>query len=425
MIWEFAIIAIFIIGYALIVFEHTLNINKAAPALLIGVLTWGVYAVFGGDHAMVESQLMHHLAEISGILFFLLGAMTIVEIIDLHDGFHVITSKITTKDKRKLLWVICILTFVLSAVLDNLTTSIVMASLLRKIIKGDVARKIFVGMVVIAANAGGAFSPIGDVTTTMLWIGNQISAVNIIQTLFIPSLICMLVPLIILTTRIKGSFVSPKETTKFRTTPKERLIILFSGVGMLLFVPVFKTVTHLPPFMGMFFGLGALWLLTELLHKSKTHEEKSGYSVLNALAKVDSSSVLFFFGILAGIASLQSIGKLALLSQFLNDSIGNQDVIVMVIGVLSAIVDNVPLVAASQGMYSIIDFPTDSKLWEFMAYCAGTGGSMLIIGSAAGVAVMGIEKIDFIWYLKKIGLLALAGYLAGAAAFLVQYWLMH
>jgi Na+/H+ antiporter NhaD/arsenite permease-like protein len=449
MVWISIIIAVFIIGYLCIVFEHPLKINKAASALLIGAMTWGFLAISDlnpldylvGDGAwqdylrelslteptskLKEASLLHHLADIASILFFLMGAMAIVELIDLHDGFHIITSKIKTTDKRVLLWLVCGITFFLSAILDNLTTSIVMASLLRKLIEGKYARMIYAGMVIIAANAGGAFSPIGDITTTMLWIGGQITSMNIITGLFIPSVVAILVPLLLITFRLRGNFSKPIEKTEFITTKTERTAVLVAGVSALIFVPIFKTVTHLPPFMGMFFGLGVMWIITEILHKSKDIEEKSKYSAIKALSKIDTSSVLFFFGILAGIACLETIGQLHNLAELLNTHIGNEDLIAITIGLLSAIVDNVPLVAASMGMYDIAatgTMATDGKFWELIAFCAGTGGSTLIIGSAAGVAVMGIEKIDFIWYLKKIGGLALAGYLSGVAVFLAGYY---
>jgi Na+/H+ antiporter NhaD/arsenite permease-like protein len=440
------IIILFIIGYTFIVLEHPLVMDKTAPALLTGVITWAVYIIAAGqfgvsfeglDHTLaeltqmfghevtplegVEHQFMHHLSEIASILFFLMGAMTIVELIDMHDGFQVIISKINTTNKRKLLWILCILTFFLSAVLDNLTTSIVMISLIRKILKHKTHRLLFAGMVVIAANAGGAWSPIGDITTTMLWIGGQISAGKTVIALIIPSLICLLVPLVVISRKLKGDFYRPKVYVNYKTTLFERTLILALGVGGLLFVPLFKTVTHLPPFMGMFFAVGILWATTEIIHKRKTLDEKSRYSVYTALSRIDAPSMLFFFGILAAITCLESIGKLAQLAVLLDTYIGNEDIIVIAIGLLSAIVDNVPLVAASMGMYDIGTFPMDDKLWQFIAYCAGTGGSILIIGSAAGVAIMGIQKIDFIWYLRKIGPLAFIGYIAGALAYLGMY----
>lgn len=439
---ELVIIIIFVVGYLLITLEHSLKIDKAAPALLLGVLTWAAYTLFTGDYhaevpdyahggelATVLHQLEHHLPEIVNILFFLLGAMTIVEAIDIHDGFHAITSRITTRNKSRLLWILCFLTFFMSATLDNLTTAIVMASLLGKLLPSPEDRQsrlLFASIIIIAANAGGAWSPIGDVTTTMLWIGNQITVGNIIASLIIPSLVCMIAPLIVVTWTMKGEFAPLKMKTSYKTTGFERVLVLCVGVACLIFVPIFKTITHLPPFMGMFFGVGVMWVLTELLHKKKTHEEKSEYSILHALTKIDAASILFFFGILAGVACLSSIGTLGKVAEFLNNTIGNDnmDVIVLIIGALSAIVDNVPLVAATMQMYPLEVFPTDSKMWEFLAYCAGTGGSLLVIGSAAGVAIMGIEKIEFFWYMKRITFLALIGYLAGAATYLLLYPIM-
>lgn len=425
---EILIIIVFLIGYLMITLEHPLKIDKAAPALLLGVITWAIFALMSPDYHTVNHELEHHLPEIINILFFLMGAMTIVELIDIHDGFHAITSRIKTKNKRKLLWIICFLTFFMSAALDNLTTAIVMASLIRKLIQYKQVRLVFAGMVVIAANAGGAWSPIGDVTTTMLWIGGQISVIHIIVWLIIPSLVCMMIPLLFLSTKMKGDFHRMEMNVTYKTTEKERFLVLFAGIACLIFVPIFKTITHLPPFMGMFFGVGVMWTLTELLHKKKTHEEKSQYSVLKALSKIDTASVLFFFGILAGVACLSSIGVLKHVATFLNDTIGNMDLTVMVIGALSSVVDNVPLVAASMKMYPIAEtgiFAMDGKVWTFLAYCAGTGGSMLIIGSAAGVAIMGIEKIEFFWYLKKMGMLALMGYVAGALTYLAIYAMIY
>ncbi len=426
---EFIIIAIFVMGYILITLEHNLKVDKAAPALLLGVLTWAVYSLMAGHDVHPLHELEHHLPEIVGILFFLLGAMTIVELIDINDGFHVITSRINTRNKRKLLWIICILTFFMSATLDNLTTAIVMASLLRKLIAEKTDRLIFASMVVISANAGGAWSPIGDVTTTMLWIGECISVTGVVTHLIIPSIVCMLVPLFIMGTRLKGDFPPLEFATSYKTTETERKIILFTGVACLIFVPIFKTVTHLPPFMGMFFGVGVMWVLTELVHKQKTYEEKSDISIFHALEKVDMASVLFFFGILAGVACLSSIGVLKSVASWLETTIPNLDIVVIAIGALSSIVDNVPLVAGAMKMYDVVGadasnalyFAADGKFWEFLAYCAGTGGSMLIIGSAAGVAIMGIEKIEFFWYLKNFSFLAFIGYIAGAITYLLMF----
>ncbi|MES2139416.1 MAG: sodium:proton antiporter NhaD [Bacteroidota bacterium] len=417
------IISIFILGYFAIAFEHSIKINKTATALLTGVLCWTVYILFGSDKHLISEQLTGHLGELSGILFFLMGAMTIVELIDAHDGFDIITSNITTLNKRKLLWIICFITFILSALLDNLTTAIVMVSLLRKLIDNREDRLFFIGMVIIAANAGGAWSPIGDVTTTMLWIGGQVSASNIITKLIAPSLVCLIVPLIIASFKLKGNITKSVLTpikTGITLTLNERNIIFFTGLGGLIFVPIFKTITHLPPFMGVLFSLGILWVVTEMIHSQKDEEEKDALSVVHALRRIDVPSILFFLGILIAIAALQSTGQLATLAQVMNERIGNLNIIVPAIGLLSAIVDNVPLVAASMGMYDLSSYPMDSYIWEFLAYCAGTGGSILIIGSAAGVAAMGMEKIDFMWYLKKIAWLAAIGYFAGALCYMVQ-----
>lgn len=418
---------VFVIGYAGIAFEHPLKVNKTASALLTGVLCWTIYMMGSSNVDLVSGQLYEHLGQISSILFFLLGAMTIVELIDAHDGFEVITNRIKTTDKRKLLWIISILTFFLSSVLDNLTTTIVMVSLLRKLIDDKPTRMFFVSMVVLAANAGGAWSPIGDVTTTMLWIGGQLTTGNIIFNLFIPSMVCLIVPLLVLSFSMTGKVETPKIVESHqtdKTTAFERKFILALGIGALLFVPVFKTITHLPPFMGMLFGLGVLWVVTELIHKNKNEADKDAYSVIQALRKADVPSVLFFLGILVAISALESTHQLRDLALYMDETIGNLTVIVMSIGVLSAIVDNVPLVAAGMGMYDMVTYPANHYFWSFLAYCAGTGGSMLIIGSAAGVAAMGMEKIDFIWYLKNITFLAFIGYLGGAGAFLLQHYLV-
>ncbi len=415
------IISIFVIGYIAIAFENLIKINKSATAIFTGVLCWTVYILLGGDKQFISEDLIKHIGEIAGILFFLMAAMTIVELIDAHDGFDVITSRITTTNKRTLLFIICILTFFLSAVLDNLTTTIVIVSLLRKLIDDKSNRLLFIGMAIIAANAGGAWSPIGDVTTTMLWVGGQITASNIIIKLFIPSLICLLVPLIIVSFKLKGNVAKPLINEPLITTPttnRERNAVFFLGLGALIFVPIFKSITHLPPFMGILFGLGVLWIVTELIHTNKNDEDKNALTVVYALRRIDVPSILFFLGILIAVAALQSTGILSQLAQTMNEKIGNLNIIVPAIGLLSAIIDNVPLVAASTGMYDLSVYPTDSYLWEFLAYCAGTGGSILIIGSAAGVAAMGMEKIDFIWYLKKIAWLAAIGYFAGALCYI-------
>jgi NhaD family Na+/H+ antiporter len=422
------LISIFIVGYIAIAFEHKIRINKSASALLTGVLCWTTYIIMGSNPHLISEHLTEELGELSGILFFLMGAMTIVELIDAHDGFEVITSKITTTNKIKLLWIICGLSFFLSAVLDNLTTTIVMVSLLRKLIDDKNDRLLFVGMVIIAANAGGAWSPIGDVTTTMLWIGGQITAGNIMYKLIVPSLVSIIVPMLFVSFKLKGTTARPLISNTISlnsTTNNERKLVFLLGLGALIFVPVFKTITHLPPFMGVLFGLGILWIVTEIIHNGKNDEDKNSLSVVHALRKIDVPSILFFLGILIAIAALQSTGILTALSQFMNDKIGNLNIIVPLIGLLSAIIDNVPLVAASMGMYDMSSYPQDSYIWQFLAYCAGTGGSILIIGSAAGVAAMGMEKIDFIWYLRKISWLAVLGYFSGILCYVLMEQVFH
>jgi len=438
---------LFVAGYLCIAFEHPLKIDKAASALLTAVLCWTVLAL-GADTllpALAQSEhgpageLRHHLSEIAEILFFLLGAMTIVELVDAHEGFKVITDRIRTHKRVTLLWLIGFITFFLSAVLDNLTTTIVMISLLRKLIGNQRERWFYAGMVVIAANAGGAWSPIGDVTTTMLWIGHQISATGIIGALFLPSLVCLLVPLLALSLTMRGEFERPEELQSEAersdpTTPFERNLVFALGLGALLFVPVFKSITHLPPYMGILFGLGVLWVVTEWLHRSKNEEDKHPLSVVGVLRRIDTPSVLFFLGILLAVSSLATAGHLTQVASALKESLGNVYAINLAIGLLSSVVDNVPLVAGAMKMYPLVtpealagagdqagwlsQFVADGVFWELLAFCAGTGGSCLIIGSAAGVAAMGMEKIDFLWYLKKISLLALLGYLAGAATYI-------
>jgi len=457
-------VVIFVLGYLAIALEHNIKIDKAASALITGTLCWALY-VIGAEgivdmnalphwlldmfaeennitdshevlvHYTAEFQILEHLGEIASILFFLMGAMTIVELVDAHEGFAVITDRIKTTSRLKLIWIICILTFFFSAALDNLTTSIVMVSLLKKLIEDKQDRWLFAGMVVIAANAGGAWSPIGDVTTTMLWIGGQISAGNVVVELIIPSLFAMIIPLAVLSPRMKGNVTRPKKSEGQEhyinpTTEKERNIVFAVGVAGLLFVPIFKTYTHLPPFMGMMMSLGVLWMVTEIMHRTKNRETKSKLSVIGVLRKIDTASVLFFLGILLAVASLQSAGQLGELANSLDSSIGTDTEngvysVGLIIGLLSAIVDNVPLVAASMGMYDIDPslgglFAEDGLFWQFLAYCAGTGGSALIIGSAAGVAVMGLENISFGWYLRRISLLAIVGYFAGAGVFILQ-----
>ncbi|WP_131668732.1 sodium:proton antiporter NhaD [Psychrobacter pygoscelis] len=504
---------VFVLGYLAIALEHNLHIDKAASALFTAVVIWTLL-VIGADtllaphvseatnsahsvSALINTELRHHLAEIAEILFFLMGAMVIVELVDAHDGFDAITSRIQTTNATTLLWIIGILTFFFSALLDNLTTTIVMVSLLRKLIGDKQLRWWFAGIVVICANAGGAWSPIGDVTTTMLWIGNQITANRIIIDLIIPSLIAATVPLAILTMMFKGQKVyrptpekavlqasssnylgqgqpviaaantslSPNdsmasslptsnhasgneaiqgsEATNINEKPndlpissRQRSAVLALGLGALAFVPVFKTLTHLPPYMGILFGVAILWIFTEITHRHQDWYVKQHVTVVGVLQRVDIPSILFFLGILLAVSGLATAGHLADMAHLLDSTFGNLYVINVLIGLLSSLVDNVPLVAGAMKMYPLLDqgamtglsgseltrqsqFLQDGAFWHFLAYCAGTGGSCLIIGSAAGVAAMGMEKISFIWYLKRISGLALVGYLAGAASYVL------
>lgn len=442
----------FVFGYLCIALEHPLKIDKAASAILTAVICWTLL-VIGADSILplvdsaaegagghgVNAELRHHLGEISEILFFLMGAMTIVELIDAHEGFKVITDRIRTNKRVTLLWVVALITFFLSSVLDNLTTTIVMVSLLRKLVADQKERWFYVGIVIIAANAGGAWSPIGDVTTTMLWIGDRVTSSGIITSLFIPSVVCLLVPLLVLSMTMKGDIQRPQvsesdEERRDPTTPFERNLVFVLGIGSLVFVPVFKTLTHLPPYMGILFGLGILWVVTETIHRGKNDEDKHPLSVVGVLRRIDTTSVLFFLGILLAVSSLATAGHLNQVAIALRESLGNVYAINIAIGLLSSIVDNVPLVAGAMKMYPLVtpdalaaagsdaawlnNFQVNGTFWEMLAYCAGTGGSCLIIGSAAGVAAMGMEKINFIWYLKKISLLAFLGYISGAATYI-------
>lgn len=419
-----ALIVIFVIAYAAIALEHPLKINKSASALVGAGVLWTVYALASGSSHDISHELSETLSSTAQIVFFLIGAMTIVEVIDAHNGFQVITSRIKTTKLPSLMLLVSIVAFFLSAILDNLTTTIVMVSLMRKLLVKREDRLLFAGMIVIAANAGGAWSPIGDVTTTMLWIGGQITPTNIITGLFIPSAINLLVPMLIVCFMLRGRIIETPvkhhEDTYDETTTTERNVVFILGLGVLIAVPLFKSITHLPPFMGIMFGLGVLWLVADLMHKNKIDENKHKLTLVHALTRIDMASIVFFIGILLAVATLEHSHILSSLAKWLNETVGRQDIIVLMIGFASAIVDNVPLVAASMGMYNLEQYPVDSFLWIFLAYCAGTGGSILIIGSAAGVAAMGLEKIDFMWYLKKISLLATLGYLAGAATYMMQ-----
>lgn len=413
---ELVLIVLFVIGYALIAFEHPLKINKTAPALLLAVLSWAVYALSGvSTTEQVHGQLAHHMSDISEILFFLMGAMTIVELVALHNGFDHITQAIKTTNKRKLLCLIGFVTFFLSSILDNLTTAIVMVSLLRKLLNDRNDRMIFAAMVIIAANAGGAWSPIGDVTTTMLWIGGQVSSLHLMRELLLPSLVCLIVPLCYQSLFLKGD-IEANLDTKQPPEPKS-LPVLILGILSLLSVPLFKAVTHLPPYLGILGGMSILWIYTELVHGKD--QNRDHLKINNALMRIDLSSVLFFLGILLAVASFEAVGILHHAATFLQNQIGNQTLIVTSLGILSAIIDNVPLTAAVQGMYDLSNFPTDHSLWVSLAYAVGTGGSILIIGSAAGVVVMGMENISFGWYLRHVSFTALLGYLAGIACYII------
>ena len=421
------IIIIFILGYAVIAFEHGIRVNKAAVALLTGVICWTVYIFLSDSKAHVVDQLTAQFGELSQILFFLMGAMTIVELIDAHNGFEIITRRIKTTDKRTLLWIVALLTFVLSAILNNLTTAIVMISLIRKLMGDRKERMMMSGIIIIAANAGGAWSPIGDVTTTMLWIGGQVTPGKLVIKLILPSLVSLIVSVLLAQIMTKGSFQPPEEIARdapASTNKLQQKIILFTGVCIILLVPIFQAITALPPVMGILIGLALIWIVTEIIHSDKDEQYRKQFTVAYALRKIDTPSILFFLGILLAIAALNSAGQLVKATGWLDAHLKDESAIAISLGMVSSIIDNVPLVAASMGMYDMNRFPTDHYFWEFLAYTTGTGGSALIIGSAAGVAAMGIEKINFFWYLKNISWLALAGFFAGAVVYILQHKLL-
>ncbi len=452
----YLMLILFVIGYGFIMFEHVNHINKAATAILMSALIWAIFSLGGGDIlnlgyssawtsyvkelgnlAEVKEFITHHalldnLAETSSILFFLLGAMTIVDLVDRYQGFRIITNKINSSSATKLLWIISLLTFFMSAILDNLTTTIVIITVLRKLLTDKENRWVFASVVVVSANAGGAWSPIGDVTTIMLWIGSQLTAGHIIGSVLLPSLINVIVATFLFSLLTKGQTlrpVLPDEETEVFTTPQERMFMLFTGILALVSVPVFKTVTHLPPYLGMLLGLGVLWVMNDRYLRHRSHEDRRRFNVSQIIKSVDIPTVLFFLGILSAVGALQAAGHLDLMAKYLDQNVKNIYVINFIIGIVSSIVDNVPLVAASMGMYNIAgaeatgymaNFVQDGSFWSFLAYCAGTGGSILIIGSAAGVAAMGLEQINFMWYLKKVSWIAFFGYLAGAIMFYFQ-----
>lgn len=455
------IVVIFIIGYLFIALEHQLKVDKTASALLLGMVLWILYALgaesivpdISGDHFreyieanpslssaplhkqtleyILNVDIVEHLGEITQTLFFLIGAMTIVELIDVHGGFKLITDRITTRNKKGLLWTISFTTFIMSAVLDNLTTSIVMIMLLRKLIAEREERWLYTAAIVVAANSGGAWSPIGDVTTIMLWVKGNVTAPSLVSYVLLPSIVSMVLPIFIISRKLSGQLAPIHCDTELSTeiSSRERKTIFFLGVGGLIFVPVFKSVTHLPPFIGILLVLGALWVFTEIFYNVKMLDKAKEHRLPKVISRVDMPSILFFLGILMAVAVLQSTGVLAWLANTLDDSIHNVFVIDVVLGILSSIIDNVPMVAGAIGMYPIAgaeavgyaaNFMVDGYFWELLSYCAGVGGSILIIGSAAGVIAMGLEKISFGWYLRKFSWVALLGYLAGAVVYMLE-----
>lgn len=456
-----ALIILFLIGYLAIALEHPLKIDKTALALLLGMFMWILYALgaefivplvhadelagYISEHPQIAGESVYHqcleyilnieiiesLGDITQTLFFLIGAMTIVELIDVHGGFSVITSKISTRDKRRLLWVVCLTTFVFSAILDNMTTTIVMIMLLRKLVADKRERWMYAGMIIISANTGGAWSPIGDVTTIMLWVKGNVTAPALVSYVLLPSVVALLVPLLIISRKIKGTLGPVAAETKVDNaiSAREKKTIFYLGVGGLIFVPVFKSITHLPPFIGILLVLGILWTFTEIFYNGKMLERSREHRLPKVISRIDMPSILFFLGILMAVAVLQASGILASTAQMLDEKIHNIYAINILLGILSSIVDNVPLVAGVMGMYPVADpgtvgyasnFVVDGVFWEFLSYCAGIGGSLLIIGSAAGVIAMGLEKINFGWYLKNFTFVALLGYLAGAATYLIE-----
>ena len=418
---------VFILAYGAIALEHPLGVNKSSSALLAAGLLWVIYAVAVGDPAKVNAELGESVMATAQIVFFLVGAMTIVEVVDAHDGFEVITRRIQTAKLSSLMLLVGVVSFFLSAILDNMTTAIVMVSLMRKLLARREDRLLAAGLIVIAANAGGAWSPIGDVTTTMLWIGGQITSLAIMKGVFLPAAVSLAAPLAVIAHQLRGRPVeAPAQEAGAPVSPAtefERSLMFWLGLGVLVAVPFFKTATGLPPFLGVLFGLGILWAVGDLVHRGKEEDLRRPLTLAHALSRIDMASIVFFIGILLSVATLEHAHVLTALAQWLDRTVGRLDVVVMIIGLASAVVDNVPLVAASMGMYSLAQYPPDHFLWEFLAYCAGTGGSILIIGSAAGVAAMGLERIEFLWYARKISALALIGYLAGAGVYILEHHL--
>ena len=420
---QIIVIVLFIIAYIGIIFEHVIHINKSAIAIVFGAICWTAIAMSSDNLPVVINDLQSHMIDIGALVFFLLGAMTIVELIDAHDGFQAVVEVIKTTNKTRLVWTIALVSFFLSAILDNLTTTIVMVSILNKLIEHKKTKWLLLGLIIIASNAGGAWSPIGDVTTTMLWIGGQITSWNIIQQTFLASFTCMAIPTLIINYKIDSTIsISNIEykNENFIQKKVDRNIILITGICCFLLIPIFHQITHLPPFMGMLFCLGLMWILTGILHHRKSEAEKGVLSVNHALRKIDVPSILFFTGILLCVAALEVTGTLTAISVWMDYNIGNLYIINGGIGILSSVLDNIPLVAGIQNMYPLSTYPTDHYFWELLTFCAGTGGSCLIIGSAAGVVVMGLEKMSFIWYLKNISWIALIGFISGMGVFLAQ-----
>lgn len=439
-------ICLFVLGYVAIATEHQIHVNKAASALILCSLLWTIYIFYAPalntpvgvqktTDYVTKVELIEGVGEVAEILFFLMGAMTIVELIDVHGGFNIITRRITTKNKKTLLFILTGITFVMSAVLDNLTTTIVIVMLLRKLVQDQKERWYFAAVVILAANAGGAFSPIGDVTTIMLWVKGNVTTSHLIPELILPSIVAAALPMVIMSRKLHGSLEESMDVVDAEShepsvaemvTNRERNIIFYLGIGALVFVPIFKAITHLPPYLGVSLGLGVLWVYTEIMYHEKgdSIKEEKKARIQKVVKRIDMTTILFFLGILMAVNALSFAGILRELSEWLDQSVGNIYAINIIIGVLSSIVDNVPLVAGAMKMYEVDPstayFAVDGAFWLFLAYCAGVGGSILIVGSAAGVVVMGLEKVSFGWYLKEVSLIALLGYLAGALTFIIQ-----
>lgn len=423
----FLIVATFLVGYALITLEHPLKLSKSATAVVTGTIAWALISVLHVlPYEKIVEEINSHFADIARIVLFLLSAMAIVETISAHNAFAVIINRIRIKKPLLLIWILAWISFFLSAVIDNMTTTIVMMAIIKSIFPVGEVRQIVAGLIVIAANAGGAWSPIGDVTTTMLWVGGQITAFNIIKELFLPSVICNLIPLVWVSLKYRKKII--EECGDSLSLPAQEIkphgkIVFFLGIGGLLFIPVFKEVTHLSPTFGAIFALAILWVATEVLYRKETATQK--LKLIYTIRSIDVGALVFFVGILLAVGALESTGFLHALAYWLDRVIPIKEIVLTILGLLSAIVDNIPLTAAVMGMYPLNVYPPDHKIWEFLAFAVGTGGSILVIGSAAGVVAMSLEKLEFFWYARKIGPLAFAGYIAGILAYLGMYALFH